>query len=103
MLEFVERRRQEHAQARHERIQLVAIIALGLIGIGLTAVNTILVNRLVARPLPAPGATGRRPSARRALAPAANHTRPRGRGSSMSHRRVNARPAHGSAKIPGHG
>jgi hypothetical protein len=54
MLEFVARRREEHAQARRQRIQLIAIIALGLIGVVLTVSNAVLVSRLVARPATPP-------------------------------------------------
>jgi hypothetical protein len=50
MLEFVERRREEQAHARRQRIQLVAIIALGLTCIILTVSNAVLVSRLFARP-----------------------------------------------------
>jgi hypothetical protein len=54
MLEFVERRREEQARARRERIQIIAIIALGLIGIVLTVSNAVLVSRLVATPVTPP-------------------------------------------------
>src|SRR5262245_41035452 len=54
MFEFVERRREEQARARRQRIQLVAIVALGLIGIVLTVSNAILVSRLIARPVTPP-------------------------------------------------
>ena len=50
MLEFVERRREEQARARRQRIQLIAIIALGVISIVLTISNALLVKRLLARP-----------------------------------------------------
>ena len=50
MLEFVERRREEQAHARRQRIQLIAIIALGVIAIVLTVFNVLLVNRLLSRP-----------------------------------------------------
>jgi len=53
MLEFVARRR-EQAQARRQRIQLIAIIALGLIGVVLTVSNAVLVSRLMARPVTPP-------------------------------------------------
>lgn len=54
MFEFVERRREEQARARRQRIQLVAIAALGLIGIVLTVSNAVLVSRLIARPVTPP-------------------------------------------------
>jgi hypothetical protein len=54
MLEFVERRREEQARARRQRMQLVAIIALGLTCIILTVSNAVLVSRLVARPATPP-------------------------------------------------
>ncbi len=54
MLEFVERRREEQARARRQRIQIIAIIALGLIGIVLTVSNAVLVSRLVAPPVTPP-------------------------------------------------
>jgi len=54
MLEFVARRRGEQAQARRQRIQLIAIIALGLIGVVLTVSNAVLVSRLIARPVTPP-------------------------------------------------
>ena len=57
MFEFVERRREEQARARRQRIQIVAIVALGLVGIILAVSNAILVSRLVARPLTPPVAT----------------------------------------------
>lgn len=50
MLEFVERRREEQAHARRQRIQLIAIIALGVIAVVLTVFNAVLVNRLMSRP-----------------------------------------------------
>jgi hypothetical protein len=50
MLEFVERRREEQARARRQRIQLIAIVALGVISIVLTISNALLVKRLLARP-----------------------------------------------------
>jgi len=54
MLDFVERRREEQALKRRQRIQLVAIVALGLVGIVLTVSNAVLVSRLVARPVTPP-------------------------------------------------
>jgi len=54
VLEFVARRREEQAHARRQRIQLIAIIALGLIGVVLTVSNAVLVSRLVARPVTPP-------------------------------------------------
>jgi len=54
MLEFVERRREEQALKRRQRIQLVAIVALGLVGILLTVSNAVLVSRLVAGPVTPP-------------------------------------------------
>jgi hypothetical protein len=54
MLEFVQRRREEQAVARRQRVQVVAIIALGIIGIVLTVSNAVLVSRLVARPVTPP-------------------------------------------------
>ena len=63
MVEFLERRRAEQAQARRQRVQLVAILALGLIAIGLTVSNAVLVSRLVARSAPPAGPTAPRASA----------------------------------------
>ena len=48
MLEFVERRREEQARARRQRIQLIALTGLGIIGIVLAVSNAVLVSRLVA-------------------------------------------------------
>ena len=50
MLEFVERRREEQAHERRQRVQLIAIIALGVIAVVLTVFNAMLVNRLLSRP-----------------------------------------------------
>src|SRR5438128_1448994 len=54
MLEFVQRRREEQAAARRQRVQAIAITALGIIGIILTVSNAVLVSRLVARPATPP-------------------------------------------------
>ena len=54
MLEFVQRRREEQATARRQRVQAIAITALGIIGIILTVSNAVLVSRLVARPVTPP-------------------------------------------------
>ena len=54
MLEFVQRRREEQAVARRQRVQAIAITALGIIGIILTVSNAVLVSRLVARPVMSP-------------------------------------------------
>jgi hypothetical protein len=66
MAEFIERRREDQARARRERIQLVAITVLGLIAIVLTVSNAVLVSRLIARPARPPAAA---PLAPRPAAP----------------------------------
>jgi cytoskeletal protein RodZ len=49
LIEFIERRREEQARNRRQRLQLIVIACLGVIGLLLTVSNAVLVSRLLAR------------------------------------------------------